>query len=176
MILIKPKRIAQKHCFETTNFYKIVLVLCFIFNSYYLTAQQKINWVEFEDLPLLQAQSPKPMFIYIFADWCVYCKKMERVSFKDKSNIEILNKDFYAIKFNLEKEESLVFNGKLYDNSELGNRRNPTHDLAKYLTGKSKDISLPAIVVLDGDFNIVKRFHTYLSPKQLNFLIKGIKP
>lgn len=167
MILIKPKRITQKHCFETTNFNKIVLVLCFIFNSYYLTAQQVIKWVDFEDLPLLQAQNSKPMFIYIYADWCVYCKKMDRVSFKDKSNVEILNEDYYALKFNIETEKSIRFQGYEYLNQELKTKRQPVHDLAKFLTGEQDQISLPAIVLLDEDFKLLKRLHTYLSPKQL---------
>lgn len=167
MILFKPKRITQKHCFETTNFYKIVLVLCFIFNSYYLTAQQKINWIDFKDLPALQAQNPKPLFIYIYADWCVYCKKMEQATFKEAKNIEQLNEKYYALKFNLETEQEIIFNGEIYKNKELKTNRQPSHELAKFLTGKQDQISLPAIVLLDENFKLLKRLHTYLSPKQL---------
>lgn len=167
MIQLKPKKIDKKHCFEITNFYSMALGLCFIFNSYYLNAQQKINWVEFEDLPSLQAQNPKPVFIYIYADWCVYCKKMERVSFKNKDNIELLNEKYYSLKFNLETEKDLFFNGEIYKNQELKTKRQPVHDLAKFLTGKQNQINLPAIVFLDEDFKILKRLHTYLSPKQL---------
>jgi thioredoxin-related protein len=150
---------------------KSIIYIFIILSSLTAFAQDKINWIEFEDLPSLQAQNPKPIFIYIYADWCVFCKKMDRVSFKDKLNAEILNEDFYAIKFNLEAEESLVFDGEIYANTEYGNRRNPKHDLAKFLTGKQDQISLPAILMLDSNYKILKKLHTYLSPKQLELLL-----
>lgn len=146
---------------------KSIIYAFIILSSLGAIAQQKINWIEFEDLPLLQAQNPKPMFIYIFADWCVYCKKMERVTFKDKDNIELLSENYYALKFNLETEQEIIFNGEIYKNKELKTNRQPSHELARFLTGKQDQISLPAIVLLDGDFKLLKRLHTYLSPKQL---------
>lgn len=167
MILLKPKKIDKKHCFEITNFYRLAFTLILIFNSYYLNAQQEINWVDFEDLPTLQAQNPKPMFIYIYADWCVYCKKMERITFKNKDNIKLLSENYYALKFNLETKKEIVFNGKSYKNKELKTHRQPKHDLAKFLTGEQEQISLPAIVFLDEDFKLLKKLHTYLSPEQL---------
>lgn len=135
-------------------------------------AQQKINWIDFEDLPSHQAQNPKPMFIYIYADWCVYCKKMEKVTFKNKDNIELLSKNFYTLKVNLETEKEIVFNGEIYKNQELKTHRVPKHDLAKFLTGKLDKISMPAIIILDQNYNFFKILHTYLSPKQLFLLIK----
>jgi len=150
---------------------KSIIYAFIILSSLGAIAQQKINWVDFEDLPLLQAQNSKPMFIYIYADWCVYCKKMDRVSFKDKSNVEILNEDYYALKFNIETEKSIRFQEYEYLNQELKTKRQPVHDLAKFLTGKQDQISLPAIVLLDGDFKLLKRLHTYLSPEQLFLLL-----
>jgi len=92
---------------------------------------------------------------------------MERVSFKDNANIEVMNKNYYALKFDLETEKEIVFNDEIYKNEELKTHRQPKHDLAKFLTGKQNQISLPAIVLLDEDFKLLKRLHTYLSPKQL---------
>ncbi len=152
---------------------KYCIILLCVFS---LKAQtnKDINWQSFEKLELLQKQNPKPVFIYIYADWCVYCKKMNRVSFKYKNNIELLNQNYYALKFNLETEQEIVFDGKIFKNQELKTHRQPKHDLAKFLTDKQDKVSLPAIVILDEDFNIIKKLHTYLSPKQFNSLLKSL--
>lgn len=163
---------SEKICFFLTKkIHNLILVIFCIFISHLASTQQKINWIDFEDLPTLQELNSKPMFIYIYADWCVYCKKMEQASFKDKENIKLLNENFYALKFNLETEREIVFNEKKYKNHELKTHRQPKHDLAKYLTQKEDKIPLPAIVVLDQDFNRIKILHTYLSPKQLKALL-----
>lgn len=136
-------------------------------------AQDKINWIDFEELPSLHAQNPKPVFIYIYADWCVYCKKMQRVSFKNKNNINLLNNKYYSLKFDLETEDAIKFNGIIYKNQEFTKYRQPKHNLAKFLTGKQNQISLPAIVILNKNYTIIRQLHTYLSPEQLNLLLKN---
>ena len=150
---------------------KLIIYLFIILSSLKGFSQEKIDWINFEDLPALQAQNPKSIFIYIYADWCVYCKKMEKVSFKDKSNVNLLNDKYYALKFNLETESDIIFNDKIYKNQELKTRRQPKHELAKFLTGKQDKIPLPAIIILDQNFKVIKQLHTYLNPKQLYLLI-----
>jgi thioredoxin-related protein len=150
---------------------KLIIYLFIILSSLKAFTQEKIDWINFEDLPALQAQNSKPIFIYIHADWCVYCKKMKKVSFKDKSNVNLLNDKYYALKFNLETESDIIFNNEIYKNQELKIHRQPKHELAKFLTGKQDKIPLPAIVILDQNFKVIKQLHTYLSPKQLYLLI-----
>jgi hypothetical protein len=96
---------------------------------------------------------------------------MEKVSFKDKSNINLLNNKYYALKFDLETEDDIILNNKIYKNQELKTHRQPKHELAKFLTGKQDKIPIPAIIILDQDFKVVEQLHTYLSPKQLYLLI-----
>ena len=153
---------------------KSTIYILIILSSFTAFAQDKINWIDFEELPLLQAQNPKPVFIYIYADWCVYCKKMQRVSFKNKNNINLLNHKYYSLKFDLETEDAIKFNGVIYKNQEFPKNRHPKHDLAKFLTGKQNQISLPAIVILDKNYAIMRKLHTYLSPKQFNSLLKSL--
>ena len=50
-----------------------------------------INWLNFEQLEDSLARKPKKTFIYFYADWCVYCKKMEQNAFK---NAEIMSTVF----------------------------------------------------------------------------------
>jgi len=96
---------------------------------------------------------------------------MEKVSFKDKSNVNLLNNNYYALKFNLETESDIIFNDKIYKNQELKTHRQPKHELAKFLTRKQNQIPLPVIVIIDKHYNNLRKLHTYLSPKQLFLII-----
>jgi thioredoxin-related protein len=167
----KSTRNKKKYFFDYTVNKLLILGIFIMLNIKLAIGQEDVKWIDFEDLSALQAQDPKPMFIYIYADWCVYCKKMEKVSFKEGRNVELLNQNYYTLKFNLETDNPIIFKGKKFENQELKTHRQPKHDLAKYLTGREDQIPLPAIVILDQNYNLVSQLNTYLSPKQLYLLI-----
>ena len=56
-------------------------------------AQAEINWLSFEQLEDSLQQEPKPVFIYFYADWCAYCKKMDRHAFKNLEVIQQLSNE-----------------------------------------------------------------------------------
>ena len=111
---------------------------------------------------------PKKVFVDFYADWCVYCKKMDKAAFEDSKIIMELNANYYAVKMNAESQDSIVFGGKTFYNKELGRKRNPTHEIPLLLgSRKGKSFSLPVIIVLDEKFQVIKRYFEYLSPQQL---------
>ncbi len=131
-------------------------------------AQAEINWLSFEELEDSLQQNPKPTFIFFYADWCAYCKKMERNSFKNKAVIQQLSHDFYAVKMNAETTDTITFDGIKFYNEEVNEKRNPTHQLAKLLASrKNQTFILPAIILLDKNFNLIKREFSYLTSEGL---------
>lgn len=128
----------------------------------------KINWISFEQLEDSLKENPKKVFISFYADWCLYCKKMDKVAFRDKDVIRILNTDYYAIKMNAESKDTIIFEGEKYMNKQLGKKRRPTHEIPILLASrKNKSFTLPVTLILNENFNVEKRFFEYLSPKQL---------
>jgi thioredoxin-related protein len=153
--------------------YRLFFVFFLMFLASNTTAQnEKINWISFEQLEDSLAIKPRKVFISFYADWCTYCKKMDKVAFKDKEIIAILNSEYYAVKMNAETTKTIVFDGKKYTNQQLGKSRNPTHQIPLLLASrKNTPFSLPANLILNKDFLIEKRSFEYLSPKKLlNFL------
>ena len=131
-------------------------------------AQNKIDWVDFDELETKLQQKPKPILIYFYADWCAYCKKMDRYAFKNKKVIKTLSEDFYAVKMNAETKDTIVFEETTFINDEVETSRNPTHQLAKLLAGrKDQAFTLPAIVFLNKDFKVIDRKFTYLTSEKL---------
>ena len=131
-------------------------------------AQAEISWLSFEQLEDSLQQEPKPVFIYFYADWCAYCKKMDRHAFKNPEVIQQLSNEFYAVKMNAESTDTIRFEGVTFYNEEVGEKRNPTHQLAKLLASRKKQaFSLPAIILLDKNFNLLEREFSYLTSEAL---------
>lgn len=132
------------------------------------TAQKaEINWISFEELDDSLAVKPKKVFISFYADWCAYCKKMDKVAYQDLQVVDILNAEYYAVKMDAETKDTIVFEGKKFYNEELGKKRRPTHQIPLLLASrKNRSFSLPAVIVLDENFRVTHRYFEYLSPKK----------
>ena len=90
----------------------------------HLTAQEKnsIRWLTFQQLDDSLSIKPKKTFINFYAHWCEYCKKMERVAFRDLAIISKLNNQFYAVKMDAEYKDSIYFGNQVYINQEVGKK------------------------------------------------------
>ncbi|MEM6541268.1 MAG: thioredoxin domain-containing protein, partial [Bacteroidota bacterium] len=62
-----------------TKRFLMLFVVVLLFFSERATAQNSIQWISFEQLEDSLSIKPKKVFITFYADWCAYCKKMERV-------------------------------------------------------------------------------------------------
>lgn len=138
-------------------------------------AQQNdaINWLSFQQLEDSLAIKPKKVFIDFYADWCAYCKKMDKVAYKDPAIIAKLNSEYYPVKMDAESTDTIVFGGDMYRNKQLGKSRRPTHDIPLLLASReNRPFSLPAIVILNERFEVTKRYFEYMDSKAL---IRAIK-
>ncbi|UII75393.1 thioredoxin family protein [Flagellimonas sp. HMM57] len=133
-----------------------------------ISQQDEINWLSFEQLETALAEKPKKVFIDFYADWCTYCKKMDKAAFQNPEVIKRLNTAYYAVKMNAEHKDSIQFGGDVFYNKELGKKRNPTHEIPLLLASREDvPFSLPAVLVLDEYFQVKARYFEYLSPKKM---------
>lgn len=150
---------------------KSIVFACFtllLFTVRGVAQHSPINWLNFEQLEDSLAVKPKKVFIDFYTDWCTYCKKMDKATFKDPKVVSKLNTAYYAVKMNAETTDTITFGGETFVNKQLGKKRNPTHEIPLLLALRDHyPFSLPAIVVLNEKFEITARYFEYLSPKKL---------
>jgi len=150
---------------KSIGFFCCILLLL----SYGTEAQEhRIDWLSFEQLEDSLSTKPKKVFIDFYADWCAYCKKMDKAAFQDTRVISKLNNEYYAVKMNAETNDTIAFGGEIFVNKQRGKKRNPTHEIPLLLASRENyPFSLPAIVVLNEKFVVTERYFEYLSPKQM---------
>ena len=132
----------------------------------------QISWLTFEQLDDSLQVHPKKVFIDFYADWCTPCLKMDRVAFQDKQVVAILNTEYYAVKMNVETEDTIVFNDQVFVNENL-NKPNPVHQIPALMARrKGKPFSLPAMVILNEKFEATARYFQYLNARQMIRVLK----
>lgn len=139
--------------------------------------QDRVRWLSFEALEDSLELRPKKVFIDFYASWCVYCRKMDRVAFRDPGVVALLNAEYYAVRMDVETRDTIAFGGRKYTNPEFGKKRNPVHEIPRLLASREGvPFTLPAIVILDPSFRIQNRYFEYLPPKKMLKLLKPPAP
>jgi len=83
-------------------------------------AQDKIEWLTFEEAAMKTANNPKMVFVDVYTDWCGWCKKMDKDTFTDPRVVAHLKKNFYAVKLNAEDtKRRFPFMGKTFSEAEM---------------------------------------------------------
>ncbi|MEC4112550.1 thioredoxin family protein [Myroides pelagicus] len=132
-----------------------------------LTIQaQSINWISFNEALEAQKNDPKPIFVDAFTSWCGPCKMLDANTFSDQGVIEYINKNYYAVKFNAEGNETINYKGVKYTNPGFDSDRkhkNATHDFTEFL----RIPGYPSMVIFDDKGNVNKTIVGYQTPEKL---------
>jgi len=103
------------------------LLIALILQVAYLPPDQEpeaLKWYTLEEVQELMKTEPRKVFIDIVADWCKWCKVMEKETFTDKAVVTYINNHYYAVRMDYESLESLDFLGENITNKELAIRWN----------------------------------------------------
>lgn len=49
----------------------------------------------------------KMVFVFFWADWCTYCHTMDRETFHNQTVVDLLDKNFIAVKVDSDREQKL---------------------------------------------------------------------
>ncbi len=136
-------------------------------------ANSPIQWMSFEQAQEAMKKEPRKLFVDVYTYWCGPCKMLDRNTFANPQFAKYVNENYYAVKFNAQDENDIVFAGNTYSNPNYDpkrgqRRRNATHQLA----GAFQVRAFPTMVILNEQLQIMKSIRGYKTPQQLQPILK----
>lgn len=132
--------------------------------------EEKINWLSWEEAIEANKETPKKIFIDMYTDWCGWCKRMDASTFKDPEVIKFMNENFYAVKFDAEQKEDVIYDGHTFKFVTSGRRG--YHQLASSLLDGR--LGYPSFVYMDEEERRITVSPGYKDSKglmlELNFI------
>ena len=133
---------------------KILIIALFAMIGMSAIAQEKIQWMSFENAVERCAKEPKMVFIDVYTDWCGWCKRMDKDTFSNPVIAKYMNDHFYAVKLNAETSDTITFQGQQYVGYVREDGRNGSHRLARTLL-KGK-MSYPSYVIMNEEMRVLQ--------------------
>ncbi len=133
-----------------------------------LDTMPQIQWVTLEEALAKSAENPKKIMLDFYTEWCRWCERMDKTTFRHPAIVSFINENFYPVKFDAEREDEILFNEKKYTQKRAGKRA--YHELAiEMLRGR---MSFPSVVFLDESTNVIQCLVGFKTPDQLMQLVK----
>lgn len=132
--------------------------------------QAQIQWLSLEEADKQMKESPKKLYVDVYTDWCGWCKVQDRKTFAHPEIIKLMNKYFYAVKFDAESRDSLKFNGKKYGFMPKMGRKG-LNSWAHRFARKNGRLGYPTSLFFSPEFQRLDVLSTYLDPSQMEKIL-----
>ncbi len=126
------------------------------------------NWLSIQEAYNKSRRSPKKVVIDVYTNWCGWCKKMDKSTFRQPSIVKYMNDNFYAVKLNAEMKETVTIDGEEYRYISKG--RSGAHEIALLLLDSR--MSFPTTVVLDEKFNRLSVIPGFLDAETMDMVLR----
>jgi thioredoxin-related protein len=136
----------------------VTLIVIALVSSSFTSPEVQVNWVTLAQAQQLARDNAKPIFIDFTAEWCGWCKVMDRNTFSDAEVASFMNENFYAVRLDYDSKEKLDFFGEQMTARELGT--------------KYRVPGLPTILLLSSDSKKSKKLVGYKQPEPF---LKGLQ-
>jgi thioredoxin-related protein len=133
-------------------------------------AEGEVNWISFEEAMEKSKTEKRKIFIDVYTDWCGWCKVMDKNTFNDPKVAQMLNEKFYAVKFNAEQREDIIFQGTTF--KFVANGNSGYHELAAALL--NNQLSYPTVVFMDEEFRMIQPLPGYRKAPEFHMIAQFI--
>ncbi len=85
-----------------------LFVICFLLLPSGAFPESGIQWKNYDKALVLAKENNKKTFLYFYADWCTYCRKVENSVFTDEEIVRYLNSHFISAQVNGDNRKEVV--------------------------------------------------------------------
>lgn len=129
-------------------------------------SKQKIQWISIEDAAVKAKSYPKPIIIDLYANWCYWCKVMDKKTYNNSKVVEYINDHFYPVKLDAESKETVQWRDQQFDFNKQVN----LNDFTLYVT--NGDLSFPTTVIYPSPSEAPATVPGFMSPDEIEPILK----
>ncbi len=152
------------------NIKKAVLVLSMaLLISFTVNAGDNgVKWLSMEEAQEKVLEEPRMVFVDVYTDWCGWCRRMTSETYAHPVIASYLNENFYPVKLNAEQHEPIEFQGNVFENENIGERRS-THSFAiALLQGR---MSYPSVAFFNEELQLITAIPGFRPPVRMEALL-----
>lgn len=127
---------------------------------------KEINWLTLDEVQAAMRKEPRKVLIDFYTSWCGWCKVMDRKTYSNPEIIKYINEKFYAVKFDAERRDTVMFLNKEYPFNET--RR--TNEFAVFVM--NGQLSYPTTVFMMENFQTPSALPGYQDVPKLEMVLK----
>lgn len=101
--------------------YPLVLMLGFLLMTN-VSLAQSIDWTSLKEAQTKASESGKKVLIYAEAEWCGYCKRMNKNVFPQRTVRDSLKKYFHPVRIDIDSTKKEVFNDEEFTQQMLARK------------------------------------------------------
>ena len=144
-----------------------ILLIAFTFQNV-LSAQEEVNWLTWEEALELNKTEKRKIIVDVYTTWCTWCKKMDARTYQRENIAKVINENFYAVRFDAETKNEIIFNNKLYAYvSSFGKKG--YHELAEEIMNGR--MSYPTTVFIDENLEVIQPIPGFQGPSTFKMIM-----
>jgi thioredoxin-related protein len=151
----------------------ILIWVIFLSSPLRLAAVTPLTVYTITQLHSLQKIESRNVVIFLYTDWCRYCRAMEQTTLKNDSVVKQLNEQFYFVALNAEEKTDIIFQGQKYMYKPTGFNTG-VHELGEKLAKVNGQVSYPSICVLDQNGEALVQHPGFLSSTGLLEILSAV--
>ncbi len=120
---------------------------------------EAVEWLTLEEALARNTEEERKILLDIYKPHCVWCRKMDQLTFNDPQLSAIINRYFYPVRINAHYNQDIEFNDRTYTAKKDG-----YHELVvELMRGR---LSFPTIVFIDEDLNVIQPLAGFKTPTE----------